>query len=202
MDAGVPIKSAVAGIAMGLIKDGDRYVVLSDILGLEDHLGDMDFKVAGTKEGITAFQMDLKIEGISRDIMAQALEQARQGRHRILDIMAESIERPKMELSPFAPRIDIMNIPVDKIRDVIGPSGKMIRQIIAETNTKIDIEDDGRVVIASTDQESGQKAREWIEYLTQEVEVGRIYDGKVTRIENSMLCRVLPSRKVWCISLN
>ncbi|MBW7939897.1 MAG: polyribonucleotide nucleotidyltransferase, partial [Candidatus Omnitrophica bacterium] len=165
MDAGVPIKSQVAGIAMGLIKEGDQYAILSDILGLEDHLGDMDFKVAGTRNGINAFQMDLKIEGITREIMAEALEQARQGRLHILGIMDETLRNPRPQLSPKAPRIHMMTIDSEKIRDVIGPGGKMIRKIIADTGARIDIDDDGQVVICSDDEESGRKAREWIEYL-------------------------------------
>ncbi|MBI1389133.1 MAG: polyribonucleotide nucleotidyltransferase [bacterium] len=196
MDAGVPTKAPVAGIAMGLISDGGRFAVLSDILGVEDHLGDMDFKVTGTSKGITAFQMDLKIEGITREIMAQALDQARRGRLHILNIMAQAIAEPRSSLRSFAPRIQQMMIPIDKIRDVIGPSGKMIRKIIAETGAKIDIDDDGRVVIASTDEEAGRKAREWIEYLTEEVEVGRVYTGKVTRITNfGCFVEVLPGQE-------
>ena len=196
MDAGVPTKAPVAGIAMGLISDGSRYAVLSDILGVEDHLGDMDFKVTGTRNGITAFQMDLKIEGITREIMAKALDQAKQGRQHILDRMAEALEAPRGELRSFAPRIQTMMIPIDKIRDVIGPSGKMIRKIIAETGAKIDIDDDGKVIIASTDEEAGRKAREWVDYLTQEVEVGRVYKGKVTRITNfGCFVEVLPGQE-------
>ncbi|HOJ59896.1 MAG TPA: polyribonucleotide nucleotidyltransferase [bacterium] len=196
MDAGVPIRAAVAGIAMGLISEDGRYAILSDILGVEDHLGDMDFKVAGTRQGITAFQMDLKIGGISRDIMAQALEQARQGRLHILDIMEQAMAAPRPDISPFAPRIQVINIPVDKIRDVIGPGGKMIRKIISETGAKIDIDDEGRVVIAATDSESGLKARQWIEYLSEEVEVGKIYKGKVTRLVNfGAFVEILPGQE-------
>ncbi len=196
MDAGVPIKSAVAGIAMGLIKEGDQYAILSDILGVEDHLGDMDFKVAGTRKGITAFQMDLKIEGVTSSIMAEALEQARQGRLYILDIMDNAISESRQELSPFAPRINMMTIPIDKIRDVIGPGGKMIRKIILDTGAKIDIDDEGRVVIASVDEEAGRKAKEWIEYLTEDVEIGKIYHGKVTRLVNfGAFVEVLPGQE-------
>lgn len=196
MDAGVPIKAPVAGIAMGLISDGERFAVLSDILGVEDHLGDMDFKVAGTREGITSFQMDLKIEGITREIMEKALHQAKQGREHILQEMEKALDKPRENLRPFAPRIQTMMIPIDKIRDVIGPSGKMIRKIITETGAKIDIDDDGRVVIASTSAESGEKAREWIDYLTEEVEMGRIYHGKVTRIVNfGAFVEVLPGQE-------
>ncbi len=196
MDTGVPVKAAVAGIAMGLIKEEDKIAILSDILGLEDHLGDMDFKVAGTKNGITAFQMDLKIEGITSEIMAQALEQARQGRLHILGIMDKVIEKPREKMSPYAPRIEMKTIPIDKIRDVIGPGGKIIRKIIAETGAKIDIDDDGRVVIASNDEEACRKAREWIDYLTEEVEVGKIYKGKVTRMVNfGAFVEILPGQE-------
>ncbi len=196
MAAGVPMRSAVAGIAMGLISDGERYAVLSDILGVEDHLGDMDFKVTGTRNGITAFQMDLKIEGITREIMAEALEQARKGRIHILDIMEQAIAKPRENISPLAPRIQIMTVPVEKIRDVIGPGGRMIRKIIQETGTKIDIDDEGRVVIAATDESSGIKAREWIETLTEEVEVGRIYKGKITRLMNfGAFAEIIPGQE-------
>ncbi|RJP33599.1 MAG: polyribonucleotide nucleotidyltransferase [Candidatus Omnitrophota bacterium] len=196
MDTGVPMRAAVAGIAMGLIAEDDKIAVLSDILGLEDHLGDMDFKVAGTRNGITAFQMDLKIEGITREIMAQALEQARRGRLHILDIMDRVIDKPREQMSPYAPRIEMKMIPIDKIRDVIGPGGKMIRKIISETGAKIDIDDDGRVVIASSDEEACRKACEWIDYLTEEVEVGKIYKGKVTRLVNfGAFVEVLPGQE-------
>ncbi len=196
MDAGIPVKDAVAGIAMGLVKEGDQYAVLTDIQGLEDHLGDMDFKVTGTGKGITAFQMDLKIEGVTSQIMSEALEQARTARLYILDVMQDAIAKPKEELSPFAPRIAMMSIPIDKIRDVIGPGGKMIRQIIAETGAKIDIDDDGKVIIASTDEKAAIRAKEWIESLTEEVEVGRIYTGKVTRIMNfGAFVEVLPGQE-------
>jgi polyribonucleotide nucleotidyltransferase len=184
MDAGVPLRKPIAGIAMGLVKDGDRHAILSDILGVEDHLGDMDFKVAGTADGITAFQMDLKMEGINRQLMAAALEQAHQGRLYILERMNQALRTHRPNLSPYAPRILVLMIPVDRIRDVIGPGGKMIRQIIAETGVKIDIDDDGRVVIASTDEEAGRKAREWVESLVEEIELGKIYKGKVTRLMN------------------
>ncbi len=196
MDAGVPIKAPVAGIAMGLIKEGDRFAVLSDILGVEDHLGDMDFKVTGTRDGITAFQMDLKISGVTREIMAQALEQARKGRIHILDKMAEALAGPREEISPHAPRIIQLMIPVDKIRDVIGPGGKMIREITMQTGAKIDIDDDGRVIIASIDAEAGISAKEWIEMLTEEVEVGKLYTGKVTRILNfGVFVEILPGKE-------
>jgi polyribonucleotide nucleotidyltransferase len=182
MDAGVPIKAPVAGIAMGLIKEGDRVVVLSDILGLEDHLGDMDFKVTGTKNGITALQMDIKIGGITPVLMKQALEQARVGRLHILEKMTQAIHAPRQNLSAFAPRIFTMKIKQDKIRDVIGPGGKMIRSIIAECGVKINVEDTGDVSIASADEASAKKAMDMIGKLTAEVEVGKIYMGTVRKI--------------------
>ncbi|WP_447974884.1 polyribonucleotide nucleotidyltransferase [Nitrospira sp. Kam-Ns4a] len=182
MDAGVPIKEPVAGIAMGLIKEGDRVVVLSDILGLEDHLGDMDFKVTGTRNGVTALQMDIKIAGITPGLMRQALEQARVGRLYILDRMLEALSAPRPNLSPFAPRIFTMKIKQDKIRDVIGPGGKMIRSIIAECGVKIDVEDSGVISIAAVDEASAKKAIERINRLTEEVEVGKIYLGTVKKI--------------------
>ncbi len=182
MDAGVPIDAPVAGIAMGLIQEGDRSVVLTDILGLEDHLGDMDFKVTGTSRGITAFQMDVKISGISRDVMERALEQARQGRLFILEKIRETITAPRKNLSPYAPRIFTMQIKQDKIRDVIGVGGKVIRGIVDETGVKIDIDDSGLVKIISIDEESARKAREIIEGIVKEAKVGEIYLGKVKRI--------------------
>ena len=182
MDAGVPIKAPVAGVAMGLVKDGDYYSILTDIQGMEDHLGDMDFKVAGTANGITAIQMDIKVAGLHRSILQEALQQARAGRMHIMNKMLEVLGQPRTELSPYAPRMIIMNIDPDKIREVIGPGGKTIKKIIDETGVKIDIEDDGRVFIASIDQDGGAKARKIIESLTQEVEAGRIYQGKVTRV--------------------
>lgn len=182
MDAGVPIKSPVAGIAMGLIKEGERVIVLSDILGLEDHLGDMDFKVTGTSTGITALQMDMKIEGITIDIMRRALEQAREGRLHILGKMLETLPSPRKNLNPFAPRIFTMHINPDKIKDVIGSGGKVIRSIIEQTNTKIDIEDDGTVNIASPDEAGAKKAMDIIKGIVQEAEVGKLYMGKVRRI--------------------
>ncbi|HHU62238.1 MAG TPA: polyribonucleotide nucleotidyltransferase, partial [Natronincola sp.] len=179
MDAGVPIKRPVAGIAMGLMMMDDDFTILTDIQGLEDALGDMDFKVAGTSDGITALQMDIKIGGVTEEIMTQALEQARQGRLFILDKMAEAISEPRAELSPYAPRIITMEIPVDKIRDVIGPGGKIIRSIIDETGVAIDIEDDGRVYIASTDGAGGENAQRLIERYVKDVEVGETYMGVV-----------------------
>ncbi|WP_077601207.1 polyribonucleotide nucleotidyltransferase [Oceanobacillus sojae] len=183
MDAGVPIKAPVAGIAMGLVKSGDDYTILSDIQGMEDALGDMDFKVAGTEKGVTALQMDIKIDGLSRAILEEALTQAKKGRMHILDSMLQTIHEPKDELSEYAPKILTMTINPDKIRDVIGPSGKQINQIIDETGVKIDIEQDGNVFISSTDNEMNQKAKKIIEDLVREVEVGQLYLGTVKRIE-------------------
>ncbi len=184
LDAGVPIKAPVAGIAMGLIKSEDKVAILTDILGMEDHLGDMDFKVAGTKKGITAIQMDIKIAGIGRDILEEALEKARIGRLYILDKMAETISKPREELSPYAPKIITMKIDPDKIREVIGPGGKVINKIIDETGVKIDIDDDGFISIAAENMEWGNRAMEIIENIVKEVEVGEIYLGKVTKTTN------------------
>ncbi|MEJ8776878.1 polyribonucleotide nucleotidyltransferase [Pseudogracilibacillus sp. ICA-222130] len=183
MDAGVPIKAPVAGIAMGLVKTGDDYSILSDIQGLEDALGDMDFKVAGTEKGITAIQMDIKIDGLSKEILQESLEQAKIGRLHILNSMLETINEPKSKLSPYAPKILTMHINPDKIRDVIGPSGKQINKIIEETGVKIDIEQDGTVFISSTEEEMNDQAKKIIEDLVREVEVGQIYLGTVKRIE-------------------
>ncbi len=182
MDAGVPLDAPVAGIAMGLIQGDEKAVVLTDILGMEDHLGDMDFKVTGTSRGITAFQMDVKVSGISREVMESALEQAREGRLYILEKMREAIAAPKKELSPYAPRIFTMQIKQDKIRDVIGVGGKVIRSIIEDTGVKIDIDDSGLVKIISIDEESAQKAREIIEGIVKEAKVGEVYLGKVKRV--------------------
>lgn len=182
MDTGVPIKAPVAGIAMGLIKsDDDHYAILTDILGMEDHLGDMDFKVAGTREGVTALQMDIKIKGITSQIMAEALQQAREARLYILDKMLAVIPEPRPSLKPHTPRITIVNIPVDKIGAVIGPGGKTIRSIQEETNTRIDIQEDGSIFIASTNGESEKLAQDRILALTESAEIGRIYTGKVVR---------------------
>ncbi|MGP9041230.1 polyribonucleotide nucleotidyltransferase [Cytobacillus kochii] len=183
MDAGVPIKAPVAGIAMGLIKSGDYYSILTDIQGMEDHLGDMDFKVAGTSKGVTALQMDIKIDGLSREILEEALQQAKIGRMQILDSMLATIAQPNKELSQYAPKILMMSINPDKIRDVIGPSGKQINKIIEETGVKIDIEQDGTVFISSIDEAMNQKAKKIIEDIVREVEVGQMYLGKVKRIE-------------------
>ncbi|MCW2479866.1 polyribonucleotide nucleotidyltransferase [Candidatus Symbiopectobacterium sp. NZEC135] len=182
MDAGVPIKAAVAGIAMGLVKEGDNFVVLSDILGDEDHLGDMDFKVAGSREGVTALQMDIKIEGITREIMQVALNQAKGARLHILGVMEQAIGAPRGDISQFAPRIHTIKISVDKIKDVIGKGGSVIRALTEETGTTIEIEDDGTVKIAATDGEKARHAIRRIEEITAEIEVGRVYQGKVTRI--------------------
>jgi polyribonucleotide nucleotidyltransferase len=183
MDAGIPIRSAVAGVAMGLVKEGDDHVVLSDIAGIEDHEGDMDFKVAGTSEGITALQMDIKIAGVSREVMAQALEQARAGRLHILGKMNEAIAAPRQALSTFAPRLYTINVPKDKIRDIIGPGGKMIRSIVEQTGCKIEVEDDGKVIIASSDEAGANMAIEIIKGLTASAEIGKRYTGTVRRVE-------------------
>ncbi len=182
MDAGVPIKAAVAGIAMGLVKEGDQVRVLTDILGDEDHLGDMDFKVAGTKDGITAIQMDNKVGGVTRDVMRQALHQARDARLFILDVMQKALEEPRKEVSVYAPRIVTLHIKPDKIRDVIGPGGKVIRGIVEETGCKIDIEDDGTVRIASADSVAMEKAINAIQGITAEPEIGKIYKGRVRKV--------------------
>ena len=182
MDAGVPVKAPVAGIAMGLVKEGDRYVVLSDILGDEDHLGDMDFKVAGSAEGISALQMDIKIDGITEEIMRAALAQAKQGRLHILGEMSKALTTPRAELSEFAPRLITMKIHPDKIREVIGKGGSVIQAITKETGTQIDIQDDGTITIASVNGAAGQAAKARIEQITSEVEPGRIYEGKVAKI--------------------
>lgn len=196
MNAGVPIKRPVSGVAMGLVKDGENYTILTDIQGMEDALGDMDFKVAGTTEGITAIQMDIKIAGLTKEILATALAQAKRGRAHILDKMLEVISVPNTELSPYAPRVITMTINPDKIRDVIGPGGKMIKKIIDETGVSIDIEDDGKIFISAVDVVAGQKAIEIIENIVREVEVGVIYDGKVTRIMNfGAFVELLPGKE-------
>lgn len=196
MDAGVPIKEAVAGIAMGMVKEGDRYVILSDILGDEDHLGDMDFKVAGTKNGINAFQMDIKIKGISLDILREALAQANQGRLHILEIMNQTIEKPRAELSSYAPRILTFKVDVEFIGLIIGPGGKTIRDIIDKTDVAIDISDEGVVTIASVDPENGLHAKEMIENIIRQPEVGMVYTGKVKRITNyGAFVEILPGKE-------
>ncbi len=196
MDAGVPIKAPVSGIAMGLIKEGDQIAILSDIQGMEDFLGDMDFKVAGTEKGVTAIQMDIKIHGLSKEILQKALEQAREGRAFIREKMMEEISAPREDLSPYAPRIITMQIDTDKIRTVIGPGGKTINRIIDETGVKIDINDDGHVFIASPDMASAKAAQKEIELLTAEVEVGKVYHGEVKRIMNfGAFIEVLPGKE-------
>jgi polyribonucleotide nucleotidyltransferase len=182
MDAGVPIKAPVAGIAMGLMKEGERFAVLSDILGSEDHLGDMDFKVTGTREGITAFQMDIKIGGITFAIMEQALARARDGRMHILGVMEQCLAEPREEISAYAPRISIMQINPDKIREVIGPGGKVIKRITEETGAQIDIEDTGEIRIAAYSMESGKRAEEIIRGIVDDPEVGMVFKGKVRSI--------------------
>ena len=183
MDAGVPIKAPVAGIAMGLVTREDSYTILTDIQGMEDALGDMDFKVAGTKEGITAIQMDIKIDGLTREVIEEALEQARQGRLAIMDHMLQTIDQPRSELSAYAPKVEIMHIKPEKISDVIGPGGKKINEIIDETGVKLDIEQDGTIFIGAVDQEMINRAREIINEITREAEVGQVYHAKVKRIE-------------------
>ncbi len=195
MDAGVPLKAPVAGIAMGLIKEGDRFQILSDILGDEDHLGDMDFKVAGTEDGVTALQMDIKIDGITREIMDKALAQAREGRLHILGEMAKTIAEPREDMSEYAPRIITFKIHPEKIRDVIGKGGATIRSITEETGTTIDIEDDGTIKIGSVDKAAGLAARQRIEQLTADVEVGMIYDGRVARLMDfGAFVNILPGK--------
>jgi polyribonucleotide nucleotidyltransferase len=195
MDAGVPIRAPVAGIAMGLIKEPDTYVVLSDIMGDEDHLGDMDFKVAGTRDGVTALQMDIKIAGITREIMNEALAQAKQGRLHILDRMAESISQARAEMSDYAPRIISISINPEKIRDVIGKGGSTIRAITEETGTTIDITDDGTVKIASVDNAAAQEAKRRIEQITADVEVGMIYEGRVAKLMDfGAFVNILPGK--------
>ncbi|EGQ0390295.1 polyribonucleotide nucleotidyltransferase [Staphylococcus pseudintermedius] len=183
MDAGVPIKAPVAGIAMGLVTREESYTILTDIQGMEDALGDMDFKVAGTTEGITAIQMDIKIDGLTKEVIEEALEQARKGRLAILEHMMQTIDQPRKELSAYAPKVEIMQIKPEKIRDVIGPGGKQINEIIDATGVKLDIEQDGTVFIGSTEQDMINQARAWIESIVREAEVGQMYDAKVKRIE-------------------
>jgi len=195
MDAGVPLKGHVAGIAMGLIKDGGRFAVLTDILGDEDHLGDMDFKVAGTDRGVTALQMDIKINGITFEIMKVALEQAREGRMHILGIMKQAVPGPRVEMSNYAPRIMKMKINPDKIREVIGKGGSVIQALTRETGTTIDIEDDGTISIACLSQEAGQAAVDRIKAITAEVEVGKVYEGPVLRLlDFGAIIQLLPGK--------
>jgi polyribonucleotide nucleotidyltransferase len=185
MQAGVPLRAAIAGVAMGLVSSDDnvKHAILSDIAGMEDHEGDMDFKVAGTRKGITALQMDIKVSGLSRDVMAKALAQAKKGRFHILDIMDTAIATPRTELSEFAPRLYTIHVPKDRIRDVIGSGGKTIRWIVEETGTKIDVDDDGKVTVASMDEKSANRALEIIRGLTASAEPGTNYKGTVKRIE-------------------
>ena len=195
MDAGVPVKTHVAGIAMGLIKEGNKFAVLTDILGDEDHLGDMDFKVAGTANGVTALQMDIKIQGITKEIMQVALAQAKEGRIHILGKMQEAMPHFKTELSNFAPRLITMRINPEKIRDVIGKGGAVIRAMTEETGAQIDISDDGVVTIASVDAAAGQEAKRRIEELTASVEVGKIYDGTVLKLlDFGAIVQILPGK--------
>ena len=182
MDAGVPLKAPVAGVAMGLILEGEKFAVITDILGDEDHLGDMDFKVAGTERGITSLQMDIKVAGITPEIMAQALEQAKAGRMHILGEMAHALSAGRKEFSAHAPRIETMTIAQDKIREVIGSGGKVIRGIVEESGAKVDINDDGVIKIASASQAAIDKAREMISAIVDEPEIGRVYTGKVVKI--------------------
>jgi polyribonucleotide nucleotidyltransferase len=196
MDAGVPIKAPVAGIAMGLVQEGEENVVISDILGLEDHLGDMDFKVAGSKKGITGFQLDMKAQGIDLSILTRALEQAKEGRLHILDKMLESIDRPREEISRHAPKIIHMSIDPEKIRDVIGPGGRVIRSIVADTGAEINVEDDGRVLISAVDADAGEKAYNMVKDIIAEVEVGKIYTGPVKRVlKFGAFVEVLPGKE-------
>jgi polyribonucleotide nucleotidyltransferase len=182
MDAGVPIAAPVAGIAMGLVKEGDKYAILTDIAGAEDHYGDMDFKVAGTREGITALQMDIKVPNVTTNIMREALEQARRGRLFILDKMDEVISTHRKDLSQYAPRIFTLKIPTDKIRELIGPGGKVIRGIVDSTGVKIDVEDDGTVNIFATDGDSANRAIQMVQEIAAVAEVGKTYLGKVVRL--------------------
>ena len=199
MHAGVPIKRPVSGVAMGLVKDGEDYTILTDIQGMEDALGDMDFKVAGTTEGVTAIQMDIKIKGISREILASALEQAKRGRAFILGKMLECISEPNKELSKYAPRVTTMQIKPDKIREVIGPGGKVIKKIIDDCGVQIDIDDDGTVRISATSVEASAAAVAAIEEIVREVEVGQIYKGKVTRLMAfGAFVELLPGREGLC----
>lgn len=196
MNAGVSIKAPVAGIAMGLVNEGEHFTVLTDIQGMEDALGDMDFKVAGTAKGITAIQMDIKIHGLSREILLAALQQAQKGRMFILGKMAECIDKPAEHLSPYAPKIITLTIPVDRIRDVIGSGGKIINKIISETGVKMDVEEDGHVYIATPDEEAAQRAKKWVEELTHEVQVGETYLGKVTRLMKfGVFVEILPGKE-------
>jgi polyribonucleotide nucleotidyltransferase len=194
MDAGVPLKMVVAGIAAGLIKDGDRYAILTDIAGLEDHHGDMDFKITGSEKGITAIQLDLKISHLTPQILREAMEQSRAARLKVLEKMKEVLPEPRAELSPHAPRIIILFVSPEKVPDVIGPAGKMIKKIVSQTKAKIDIEETGKVTIAASDMESAEKARQMIREITVEVELGKVYTGKVVRLEEyGAFVEILPN---------
>jgi polyribonucleotide nucleotidyltransferase len=194
MDAGVPLSMTVAGIAMGLVKEGDRYRVLTDIAGLEDHFGDMDFKIAGTDKGVTAVQLDLKIPGVGLDILSEAIDKARQARLQVLEKMKAAIAAPRPEISPYAPHIIFLYINPEKVSDVIGPAGKVIKRIVAQTKAKIDIDETGKVVIASTDKDAAERARMMIQEITAEAEVGRTYEGKIVRLEEyGAFVEILPN---------
>ena len=194
-DAGVPMLAPVAGVAMGLVKKDDRFAVLSDIAGQEDHYGDMDFKVAGTREGVTALQMDIKLTGVTREIMETALAQARAGRLHILEKMEAALGKPRAELSDFAPRLYTLQIPKEKIRDIIGPGGKTIRSIVEETGCEIEVENDGKVIIASPDGEAATRAISMIERLTEVPELGKVYQGTVRRVESyGCFVEILPGQ--------
>lgn len=199
MDAGVPIKAPVSGIAMGLVREADRYAVLTDIIGLEDHFGDMDFKVAGTAQGITALQLDLKLTGVPLEILGEALTQAKPARAHVLQKMLETLPAHRPELSPFAPRITLLKIDPEKIGELIGPGGKMIRRITKESGASIDVEDDGTVMVASADAAAAQKAIDFIKGLTDEAEIGKIYQGVVKRITNfGAFCEISPGKEGLC----
>jgi polyribonucleotide nucleotidyltransferase len=195
MDAGVPIKDAVGGIALGLIKEDKKTLILTDITGLEDHFGDMDFKVAGTTTGVTAVQLDLKIDGINTDLLKECLLQARHARLFVLDKMSAALAKPRQELSLYAPRIDVIKVNPEKIGELIGPGGKTIKKIIAQTGTTIDIQEDGSVLVGSTDASKSEEAIKMIKAITEEVEVGRIYIGKVKRITAfGAFCEIAPGK--------
>jgi len=195
MDAGIPVRAQVAGIAMGLIKENDEFFILSDIMGDEDHLGDMDFKVAGTRDGVTAFQMDIKVEGVDREIMENALRQARDGRIHILDKMDEVLDKPRPEMSPLAPRITTITIPPDRIKDVIGPGGKIIKGIVEATGANVDVQDDGTVTVSSINGEANEKAIDMIKELTAEAEVGKFYEGTVQKVTDfGAFVEILPGQ--------
>jgi polyribonucleotide nucleotidyltransferase len=196
MDAGVPMKAPCAGVAMGLIKEGDQVAILTDILGAEDHLGDMDFKVAGTREGITAIQMDIKIQGIDLDLIAQALEQARRARVHILDVMSQTLGTPRSTLSKYAPRIITLQINPERIGDIIGPKGKIIRGIQEETGAEINVDDSGLVTISSVDGAAGERARDMVQAIVQEPEVGAVYEGRVVSTTAfGAFVEILPGRE-------